>query len=206
MSNLPALELISTLVIIGGAIVGTAVWAIERGRHPSIELLRYSEERIGIIEKDKKDWGFGFQIINTGKVTASGVGVEMSVKMSNDPRSGPVRYRMFENLDILPEKIRNDYAPMVTFLYHSSSNHFELFQLQDFRRPDNLRVDNKASFETFPTMQGGIPLGYMVSLSISGPNLTDADRKTRRYLILFAPDGPHLMETKEVFDKKSQVA
>lgn len=168
--------------------MGVVVWLLERSRHPEIEVAHLVKEFPATEKLPANRWILRWQIFNRGGVTATGVDVDLEVQESSIEGSPTKRFKMFSRIDILPEKVRNDSPPTIAIGYEPPSAKFILFQPLSHTSMDSLEVKRGSAFAEFQAelsapSEPTIPLGYTVEITLSGENLTDADRRARRYLI-----------------------
>jgi len=172
---------------VGGLIYFLINRKLEQKRRPLIQTVKLFKEMPSEKEdEERKDWMFGWRLINSGGTTAFGVGVVIDFWSSNHPEIGTQRFKLFENMDILPEKVRNDPPPEIIMFYYSKEKVIGLSQRMQGMSTDSLKVERKLKFESFDASFG---VGYVVSITFSGSNLTDEDRMARRFSVGIRPDG-----------------
>ena len=181
-------ELIVSIVAV--VIAELALHYYFEGKRPDFEITHLNKKYPAYKENPDEGWALGWQIFNRGKVTATGVDVNVDIhETSGYPLGMPAkRFKMFSQVDILPEKTRNEPPPTVVISYFPSDQKFALYQPMFHTTMDSLELKHGVSFEVFPAEAGTpsephIPLGYMVELTLSGSNLEDGDRRTHRYLV-----------------------
>lgn len=187
---------IADLLIIAGAIVGVVLWFLERSHHPKIQITRLSKEY------PSAQWGFGWQILNVGGETATGVDVNVEIAASYDTLGvygSAKRFKLFDGIDVVPEKVRNDSPPSVVFIYNPPDEKFTLYQPLFHATVESLEVKRGSAFADFSTEahtenEPHIPLAYTVEIILSGKNLTNADRRTHRYLVSVYKGVPNITD------------
>jgi len=134
------------------------------------------------------------EVSKFGSSTAFGVSVAIEFWSAAHHEVGITKFKMFENIDVLPEKVRNDPSPSIAMYYNYKKRVIGLSQPIQGREPDSLKLKENVKFESFDASFGA---GYVVSITLSGSNLRDEDRMTRRYNVGIMPIGqPDIMELK----------
>jgi len=176
-------------VIIGGAILSVVGYLLKQlqTRHEEPRLvIRYSQ---GQVREKQKMWLLEWRITNAGKATAQNVKLTLHVIDMADLKIDET-LTVFENLDILNEKREMEIPVLMRMNYVEGE---DAILLLPFNRGLSTPTQPTRQFPIARERSPALPaseFAYVFTLQLSGPNLREKDRVSKKYAIKFDGSKP----------------